>query len=180
MCLKEYLKKLINNFTGNIIVIGIRDKDITDQIVKSKKINQCYFLNSETNEEVKKKKWQLGHDESISIKKFRRKFKKKKTSYIICNIKDIKSYLKYFIKDSVYICNDKIYYYGLKKDFDLTDMEKKYARYGATISTEKLKDYYIVIVDVKDAKYSRVKAFIYIIKDGFSRGCDILGDFLVH
>lgn len=180
MTLKEYLKKLIKKFTGNIIVIGLHDEELNEVIMKSKKLNQCYFLNSETKEEVKKKRWRLGRDESISIKKFRRKFKKKKTDYIICNITDMKPHLKHFIKDSVYICNNKIYYYGQEKDFDLIDMERKYARYNATLSTEKLKDSYIVIIDVKNAKYSRIKAFIYIVKDGFNIGCDILGDFLVH
>ena len=119
------LKKIIKNLNGYVLTIGLDDNYIK-YIEQNNNIIDCYCLNNasdEGNEKGKKGK-------TIYINKIRKKFKKKNIDYIICNYDVIKKYMKTFIKDSVYINKNKLYYYG---DIDY-EIISKYKRYKSIIN----------------------------------------------
>lgn len=184
MKLKEYLKQLIPTLHGKMIVIGIEYEEINQMILQSKSLKQCYFLDSNVQEEKKKKKgkktYHLGKNKTISIKKFRKTFKKKKTETIICNFNEIAPYLKTFVKDSVYICKGKVYYYGSKRKLEAAKLKEHYQRYQVSIEEVKLENSMVFIVDTSKAKTKWYKEFCYWIKDSFARAIDLFGDYLVN
>lgn len=185
MKLKEYLKKLIPTLHGKMIVIGLQDSEINDMILHSEMLEQCYFLDSNIKElkkknDEEKKTYRLGKNKNIPVRKFRKKFKKKKTDTIICNLKDMECYLNSFVKDSIYICKGKVYYYGPKRKFETTNLKNRYRRYQVSFEEVELKDSHVLVVDLSKAKTRWWKELYYTICDGFYKATDLLGDFLVN
>lgn len=183
MKLKEYLKKLIPTLHGNLIVIGLEDSEINDMILHSATLNQCYFLDSnikEKKEKKEKKTYQLGKNKNIPLKKFRKTFKKKKTDAIICNLKNMEQYLNHFIKDSVYICKGKLYYYGSKRRIENSNLKERYQRYQVSFEEVELENSYVFIIDLSKAKTRWYKEWYYAVHDAIGRATDLIGDFLVN
>lgn len=168
---KEIIK-IIKKISGNVLAIGI-DEELTSFLNDNKNITECTLLNAykkgKTKEKSKKGK-------SISIKKIRKKFKKKKIDYIICNYKDIESYINTFVKDSVFINNKKLYYFG---DIDIELIKKRYSRYKTNITIKQISDKYLVEIDNSLARNNVIKERYYRIIDGFSRLIEIIGDILM-
>ena len=175
-----YLEKILQKLCDNVITIGVRDQKLLNVLEENNNIKSCYTLNSESNSESSKSKWSLRRNKVISIKKFRRVFKKKKIDIILCNIEDINPYLKTFIKDSIYICRGSIYYYGKKKDIDITYLKSKYDRYKVTYKEEKLKDGIVFIININNAKTYRIKELWYKIYDGVNSASNLLSDYLTN
>lgn len=180
MNLKSYLETLLKEISGNVIVIGVREQHLLEVLEANEKVDLCYTLNADTEEETKKKRWGISREKTISIKKFRKVFKKKRIDNIICNIDDMEKYLKIFIKDSVYIGRGKIYYFGKIRKIDQAKLNDLYKNYKITYHEEKLKDGKIVEIDLKDAKTYRIKEIFYRIRDGISSAANLIGDYLVH
>ncbi len=183
MKLKEYLKKLIPTLQGNLIVIGLEDSEINDMILHSTKLNQCYFLDSNVKEKKSKKEkktYRLGKDKNIPVKKFRKTFKKKKTDTIICNLKDMEQYLNRFVKDSVYICKGKLYYYGSKRRIQNSNLKERYQRYQVSFEEVELENSYVLVIDLSKAKTRWYKEWYYTVHDAIGRATDLIGDFLVN
>lgn len=180
MKLKEYFKNTFETLTGNVILIGIKDKQLLKIFQDSDKIKQCYFLNSESPFEQKQSKWSFRRNR-ISIDKFRKKFKKKRIDTIVCNITEMKHLLKTFVNDSVYICKGKIYYYGSsKKQLDIPLLKEKYKDYKVTYEELKLDNAYLLIINVEKAKTNRVKQLWYRTKELLVSTGDAISDFLVN
>lgn len=180
MKLKAYFKEMFETLGGNVILIGIKDKQLLKIFQESDTIQQCYFLNSESSFEQKKSKWSL-RGNNISIDKFRKKFKKKRIDTIVCNITEMKHLLKTFANDSVYICKGKIYYYGSsKKQLDIPLLKEKYGHYKVTYEEVKLDNAYILIIDVSAAKTNRFKQVWYRTKELLLSTGDAISDFLVN
>jgi len=103
------MKKIINELSGYIFGIDL-DSNLTEYIEKNKKITDCKLLN------IKKENNNItgnnSYEEFIKIKDIKKLFKKKKADYTICDICEIKKYLNTFIKDSLIITNNKIYFYS--------------------------------------------------------------------
>lgn len=181
MTLKEYLSELFASLTGKAIVIGVKDKKLLKILEDSKILKQCHFLNSESPFEQKKSKWSLRRHANISVDKFRKIFKKKRISTIVCDIKEMKHLLKTFAGDSVYICKGKIYYYGTsKKQLDIPLLKEKYHHYKVTYEEVELKNAYVLIIDVSKAKTNRLKQLWYRAKELFNSTGDAISDFLVN
>lgn len=180
MNLKSYLEILLKAVEGNVIVIGIRDQHLLEVLDASDKVDFCYTLNADTEEETKKKRWGISREKTISIKKFRKVFKKKRIDNIICNIEDMEKYLKIFVKDSVYIGRGKIYYFGKIRKIDQAKLSDLYKRYKITYHEEKLKDGKIVEIGLKDAKTYRIKEILYRIHDVVVSAANLVSDYLVH
>lgn len=181
MTFKEYLKKIFHTLKGNIILIGVKDKELLKMFEESKDIKQCYFLNSQSPFQEKESKWSLKRGPIISVDKFRKKFKKKRIDTIICNITDIKHLLKTFANDSVYICKGKIYYYGTsKKQLDIPLLKERYRHYRVTYEEVELNRAYVLIIDVSKAKTNRLKQLWYRTKELLVSTGDAISDFLVN
>ena len=156
--LKEKIMKEIDK--NDLIEVDLLTND--DIVVSSKKT-----IKSDSNDKKKKGK-------SVSIKKLKKVFKKRRPDYIICNIDDVKAYLKYFIKDSMYITNQAIYVYSDSKDTDLNDILKRYRRYIDTVEY----DNEYILINTTNYHSNMFKNIYYFIIDSFINLYEYIGSFL--
>lgn len=175
----KYLLEIIKKIEGNIISIGLDDK-LLSGFNKNEKVN-VYTIDSinTTFGILPTKKRKTNSGKIISIKKLYKYFKKKSIDYIICDYKEIDKYLKYYIKDSVYLNNKTIYLYGKKEDIDTELLIKRYKRYNAKIEIKEFKDNILLIIDSSNTKISKIKNKLYYISDTFYNIIDFISNILV-
>lgn len=176
--IKEILK-LIKNIEGNVITIGIKNSKIMDKLLKNNKIN-LFDINKDDNIVFfKSKKRKLNNSKIINIKKLNKYFNKKSIDYIICDIEEIKDYLKFFVKNSIYLNDKKLIMYGNNEDVDLDNLIKRYKRYNVNIETITLSDNFILIIDNSKSKNKRILEKIYYIKDTLYNLVEMISNILV-
>lgn len=166
------LNKIIKQIDGNVLGIGL-DEKLSDTIEKNNKIIECNLLNSYVKGKFKGSLFQ----KTIKIKKLRKVFKKKKVDYIICDYDQISKYLNTFVKDSIYINKNKLYFFG-NVDIDLINY--KYQRYDTNINIKKYKNKSIVEIDNSKAKNNFLKDTYYRIKDFKDKIIEVIGDVLMN
>lgn len=161
--------------SGNVLGIGV-DENISGILEQNARVLNCNLLNSFSNTKSTKeeKKQRL---KKIRIKKLRKVFKKKKVDFIICNIDEIKKYIKTFVKDSIYINKEILYIYNLKDEETKKEIIKKYKRYNTKIDEldkETLK------IDNSNAKTNIIKDSFYLIVDTLVIAFNIISDLLLN
>lgn len=166
--MKELIK-IVKNLDGKVLGIGL-DEKLTKEIEENDNILECNLLNSYVKG---KNKFSL-FNKTIRIKKIRRVFKKKKIDYIICNYEEINKYFNTFIKDSIYINNKKIYYFG---NVDIELLKYKYNRYDTNIV---IKNKNLIEIDTSRAKNNFFKDCYYRIKDFKDKLIETIGDILMN
>ena len=164
--------------SGNVLGIGV-DENISDILLNNELVLNCNLLNGNISGRKDKKTKKEKKLKTIKIKKIRKIFKHKKVDFILCNVEEIKKYLKTFISDSIYINKDMLYIYNVK-DEDVEEIEKKYKRYNTKI--EKIKDGKTTIlkIDNKNANTNFFKDHLYIIVDTLIQLFNIIGDLLLN
>lgn len=167
--MQRELNNIINSFDGKVLAINI-SSDLASKLEQNNNIIQCYMMDSSIGKGKGKK------GKTIKIKKIGKKFKKKKIDYIICEYEGIKKYLNTFIKDSVYINSNKLYFYG-NVDIDL--IKKRYGRYDTDIVIKQYKDNYIVCIDNSKSKNNFIKDLCYRIMDNTNSLIEYIGDILM-
>lgn len=175
--MKNELLLKIKEINGNVLVIGISDQKVIKAVEANENIIVCNFLDS--NMEGKRKIFGK-RGKTISIKKIRRVFKKKKIDYIICNLNEISKYLRYFIKDSIFLCKGEVIYIGKFNDYNLDILMKRYQRYNVSINLKENKKEFLLNIDVSKAKNNKMKEIIYFISDILSELSNFISDFLVR
>ncbi len=163
------LKDIIKKMEGNVLGIGL-DETLTYLIEKNEKIVECNLLNSCVKGKFKKSLFK----KTIKIKKIRKIFKKKKVNYIICNYDEIKPYLNTFVKDSVYINKNKLYFYG---DIDVELLKTRYNRYNTKIN---ILNNDIIEIDNTLAKNNFFKDNYYRFVDFKNYLVELIGDILMN
>jgi len=131
MTLIGELKKICKDFSGNVLTIGLDFPTVVQVLEKNEKIKKSYSMTF--NGKKRAKNYENGaRGKTVSIKKIRKIFKKKKIDYIICNIEDVSKFLRTFIRDSVYINKTKLYIMVIRKIWmwnylkkDMEDMIQK-------------------------------------------------------
>ena len=109
--MKHDLLKVISNFKGNVFTLGIVDKDLISAIQNNTQIGHYLMLNiNQTIEYAKSDKYKP--TKRIKIKKIKKKNKKKKIDYTLCEISDCKAHFHTFINDTIYFNKAKVFYYG--------------------------------------------------------------------
>ena len=165
---------MINNelkkISGVVLGIGLNEKEQTI-LEKNAKVTDCYLLNSNSTNDANSK----GHSKTIDIKKIRKIFRKKSFDYIICNFEELKSYLRSFIKNSIYLNKSKMYFYNIG-DFELEELENRYVRYNSTFDIKKN----VVIIDNSKSKTNVFKNVFYYICDLIYDVIDYIGKLLVN
>lgn len=164
--------------SGNVLGIGV-DEKITEILEQNDLVTNCNLLNSYTKE-TNNPKTEKQKPKKIRIKKLRNIFKKKKVDFIICNIEEIKKYLKTFIKDSIYINKNILYIYNIKDEELKEELIKKYKRYNTKIEELKDNNTTILKIDNKDAKTNIFKDYMYLIVDSFISLSNIISDLLIN
>lgn len=165
--------------SGNVLGIGV-DNIITKNLELNDRVLECNLLDSESIISGSKGKNKQKRLKKIKITKLRKKFKKKKVDFILCNVEHIKKYTKTFIKDSIYINKDMLYIYNINDQDLLEELEKKYKRYNTTIEIIKDKETTILKIDNKNSKTNIFKDIIYFIIDSFLQIINIISDILVN
>ena len=176
--IEKELLKIIKGMKGRLLGIGMDSERLKEGILKNSQIVSCTLL--ELNQKktgkvfLKEKTEKL---EKISIKKIQKHFKKKQIEYMICNIEDIKGFLKTFLRDSIDITNQKIYFYGR---MDTEEIIRRYKRYGVSIEEKKYQDGSLLIVDVFDitTHFWRNKGYYFL--DSFSDLRNWIADILMN
>ena len=98
---------------------------------------------------------------------------------MICNYEDIKKYLRFFIKDSIYVTRGVIYIYGNIEEYVIEDLESYYKRYKTEIEITEYKSEFLIKIDVSKAKNNWLKDKLYKIKDTVIYYVNVISDILV-
>ena len=163
----------IKNMKGFVLGVGYLKDKILKEINKNDFIEVDLLTNDyplilNKSEKINKKNKK---GKKISIKKIKKVFKRKRPNYIICNIDDVIGYLKYFIKDSLYITNYKIYVYSNSKKVKLDEIVKRYERYINTIE-----DYgEFFVINTTNYKNNIFKNIKYYVIDSLNAIYDFIG-----
>lgn len=174
------LENIIKSCKGNILTVCL-DKKLMDAFNNNNNIN---LLSIESNNNVvsgvktKTKKKKLNGSKNISIKKLRKYIKKKSVDTLFCNMNEMNEYYKYFIKDSIYLCNSTIYLY-FNSEIDVDFIIKKYNRYKVNIEKNEYKNGFILKIDVQNAKNYYIKDKFYLLYDSLYNLIEIIGNILV-
>lgn len=176
--IKNELTEILNNSFGNILCIGLNDKELLNIIDKNNNIIKCDILNNNSigmsidNTKGPKSK-------TISIKSIKKVFKKKKTDLVICDYRHITKYLKTFVKDSIYITKGNVVMYGKFTNLELEKLISLYNRYEIKNIITNEKNNYIIKFEINNIKTNKLKDFGYLITDFLSELYDIITDLLV-
>ena len=179
MTLISDLKNICKDISGNFVSIGLSYPTVESVIEKNPKIINGYILVFDGKKKGKGKKRTAKKNKRISIKKLRKAFKKKSVDTILCNYEDIKKYMRFFVKDSVYINYGKLYIYGKKEEYVLDDLEMFYNRYNTKINVTEYDSDFLVEIDNSLSKNKFFKDKIYKIKDTVIYYVNIIGDLMI-
>ena len=163
------LKNIIKKLNGNVLGIGLNE-ELINLIEINNCITECNLLNPLIKGSLKKSLF----NKTMQIKKIRKKFKKNKINYIICEYEQINNYLNTFVKDSIYIGKNKIYFYG---NIDIETLKLKYSSYNTTINVI---DKNIIEIDVSQAKNNFFKDNYYRFIDFKNHLIEVIGDVLMN
>lgn len=179
MTLISDLKNISKEVTGKVLVIGLENKTVEQVIDKNENITELYTM--KFNGKKKTKDNRSGkRGKTISIKKIRKIFKKKRIDYIICNIEDINRFLRTFIRDSIYINKSKLYIYGTKENLDSELIEKRYKRYNTSIIITEYNKELLIEIDNTKAYNNKIKDMFYNICDIGYNIVNTIGDLLIN
>lgn len=173
MKINRVLISKIKQMEGSLLGFGLND-NLTKYIDKNDNIHVCNLIDN-----ISKGEKSSGKSKNIKVSKLRKKFKKKRTDYIISNYEIIEKFLDKFITDSIYLAKNKVYIY-LKESETKDKVVKKYKRYKTIIATVKCDDGYVLEIDVSRAKNNILKEFLYKILDFFTECCDIITYLLLN
>lgn len=176
MKVNQRLQEVITDISGNVLAIGIDNEKIINSLEKNDAICNCTLLDS-VNQKGNDKS---GYSKTVNIRHLRKKFKKKKTDYIVGNIKELEKFLKYFIKDSIFISSNTIYLYGKLEQDKLEELIKKYKRYNVKIDVIENKNNFLLTIDTKNAKTNRFKDLCYFVIDTIADLLTTFSDILVN
>lgn len=179
MTLISDLKNISKNINGKVLVIGLENKTVEQVLDKNENIEELYTMKFNGKKKTKgKTKGKRG--KTISIKKIRKIFKKKRIDYIICNIEDINKFLRTFIRDSVYINKTKLYIYGTKDNLDSELIEKRYKRYNTNIVITEYNKELLIEIDNTNAYNNKIKDIFYNMYDIGYNMVNMIGDLLIN
>lgn len=175
------MKKLINQFVditkdikGNVLCFGIDNKKILNIIESNKNIDVCDILTNRTifsNKEENK----LDKKKQVKVNRLRNRYKRNKVNYIYINVDDIIGYRETIVKDTIYICNNKIYLYSENK-LDIDNFLRRYKRYKIKLNKIECLDNVMYELDVSKIKSRKFKDKINGFIDNIIDLIDMAGD----
>lgn len=173
------LEEIIKKTEGNVLSVCLDDK-LMNAFNNNNKIN-LYSIDSGNNIGLfgrKNNKRKTNKGKTINIKRLRKYLNDNSVDYMFCNMNEMFKYYKYFIKDSIYLNNNKLYIYA-DKNIDKDLLIKNYDRYNTNIEYIEYKTGYILIIDNKNSKSNFIKDILYLIKDTFYNIAELIGNLLI-
>ena len=175
----KYLLDIIKKIEGNIIGVGL-DSILLDGFDKNNRVNVYTIDRAKAGiTSSKSKKRTTSSGRTINIKKLYKYFKKDSIDYIIGDIEEVNDYLKYFIRDSIYLNRKKLYLYGKKDTIDIELLKKRYNRYKVNIEIKEFKDSILLIVDTSNSKTNFIKNKLYFLSDTLYNLVEFISNVLV-
>lgn len=166
--MNKELEQIIKKLKGNLIGIGIKEEKILKLIEKNDNILECNLLDC-FEPDTK------GNGKNKKIINLRKKFKKRKTNYIICNFDRIKEIENKIIYDTIYICNKEIFIYDKEKQ-ELENLTRRYSRY-ANVEILNYKEGNIYKITIKK-NISKINEIYYKIIDNLISLIDFISNLL--
>lgn len=160
----------LKQISGSVLGIGLSEKE-QNILEKNDNVIECYLLNSNSTKGNDSK----GYSRTIDIRKIKKIFRKKSFDYIVGNFKQLRPYLRSFIKNSIYLNKNKIYFYNIQ-DFELEELKNRYTRYGCIVEIKKN----MVIIDNSSSKTNVFKNIFYYLCDLIYDVIDYIGKMLVN
>lgn len=176
--MNKELKKIFSKLSKSVVGIGL-DDELSYTLESNDNILELDIINIEKKKKGKLNNKTKNKSRKINIKKLKKIYNKKSVEYVICNYEVIKKYFRYFISDSIYMNNNKLYLYGTSME-DIKEIKKKYKRYNTLIKVTDEKKYFIIEIDNKESKNNFFKDKLYFIVDTYNYLVDIIGDFLIN
>ena len=174
----KYLLDIIKKIEGNVVCVGL-DYKLLEGFNKNNHVSVYTIEKAKPGFGVAKKKKRItSSGKTINIKKLYKYFKKNSIDYIFCDSKEINEYIKYFIRDSVFLSNKKIYLYGNKEEFDTDLFKKRYKRYKSIIEIKTFKDNILFIIDTSKKRNNWILNKLYFIKDTLYNLVDFISNVL--
>lgn len=173
------LRKEFKNNSGSVLGIGIMDQKLIDIIDQNSKITFCDLLNDPKVKKEKTKRKLFNFTKRVSPKALRKRYKKKSIDYVICSYELINPYIKYFIKDSIYITNKEVYLYAKKDEIDLELIKKRYSRYNVEIDIQEYKIDTLITIKTNKAKNYFFKDKLYFITDSLYNFIELISNYLL-
>ncbi|HIT12179.1 MAG TPA: hypothetical protein IAB58_05245 [Candidatus Pelethosoma merdigallinarum] len=175
--IEQYLIKKIRQMEGVVITIGCSDS-LLEEIDKNSKITLCNALNNTSR--VSGKYQAKGRMRRINIKKFKKKFKKKKTDTMIIEAHDVLAYAKRIVPISVYLTKKDVYIYTHEKEEKIEEMIQKYDRFRVKTEVINKEDGVIYKMDCRGCQVKKLQEIKYLWKDTIDNILDLIGDYLIH
>lgn len=168
------------SFVGNVVCVGVKNKDLLLALNKNKKAS-IFTIDFSGKRKIfsSKKKAKTVDGKKVNIRKLRKTFKKKSIDTLVYDLNEMYDYFKYFIGDSIIITKGKIYIYGTSKFIDPKNLIKRYKRYNTTAFLEVDGDNFIIIIDAKDSKTNWLKNKFYLVVDTFHNIGDMISVALI-
>ena len=141
------LKQIVKKVNGKLLMIGNYSDDVNNFILNNKGILFCEQLTNKNNKFSTSK--DRGKSKKVNIKKIRKRYKKNGLDYLFVEEEQIKDFKNTFIKDSIYIVKNKIYFIKTKESERIIS---RYYRYSKNIETLSCIDGEIVSIDVSNCK----------------------------
>lgn len=171
------LEEVIKKTKGNVLSVCL-DKKLMNAFKNNDKIN-LYSIESNASNSIFKNKRNTNKGKKINIKKLRKYINKKSVDYMFCNMNEMFSYYKYFIRDSIHLNNNKLYIYA-SDEIDKDLLIKNYKRYNVKIEYNEYKTGYILIIDNTKSKNKYIMDKLYFIKDTIYNIAEFIGNLLVN
>ena len=172
----KYLIDIIKNLKGNVLTIGIDDK-LLNGFNKNKLVN-VYTLDKARGIFSKSKKRKTEKGKTINIKKLKKYFNKKSLDYVICDWYEIEPYIKYVVRDIVYLNCNKLYIYG-DKSMDIDIITKRFKRYGSKLNIKEFKDTIVIEINNIESKTNFLKNKLYYCTDTLYNLVEFISNLLV-
>ncbi len=176
------LEAIFKNLEGNVLTVCI-DQELNNELEKNNKINLYAINSNQSNKGLKSShnrssKKINNKGKKINIKKLRKYINKKSVDYMFCNMNEMITYYKYFIRDSIYLNNNKLYIYS---DFsiDPSFIIKKYKRYNCEVEKREYKNGYLLIIDNTKSKNNYMKDKLYFLRDTLYNIAELIGNIMV-
>ena len=172
------LLEIIKKIKGNVLCVGVDDK-LLDGFARNNLVNVYTIDKAQRGLGVaKSKKRNTGSGKTINIKKLYKYFKKSSVDCIICNAEEVNDYLKYFVRDSIYLDKKKIYIYGKKESTDIQLLEKRYQRYNAKVEIKEFKENVLFIINNENVKVNWFKNKCFFTQDTFYNFVEFISNVL--
>ena len=156
----------IKSFCGNVVLIGVQNKNILAECNKNKDA-AIFTINpvKRGNILTSRKKGKTDKGMKVNIKKLHKTFKKKSIDTLVYDMDEMYQYFKYFIGESIIISKGNIYIYGTSRYIDPKVLVNRYKRYNTKAFLELDGDNFTIVIDAKNGKTNWFKNRFYLVVD---------------